>query len=275
MSGDMSIRARAVRNPRTMVIVAGNTLVRTCIVYLLKFEFSGWNFMDIASTAQLESAHGRDVHLIAIDMAGRTVASRDLRDDLDAIGRHFPKAAIALLSGTDDILAESQALEMGVRGYFTSSLPIEVALAGIRLVLAGGVFCPHPLSTLKYSSGNGSGNGAAVEPAGAASPKDEEQREMNGFRREGVAGFTRREADVLAELQRGHSNKTIAEKLNLSGNTVKMHLQHIMRKLHVQNRTEVVVLLRPKETGWRDAAAAAKVHDMRPGASLSFPGKPG
>lgn len=29
----------------------------------------------------------------------------------------------------------------------------------------------------------------------------------------------------------------------MSGNTVKMHLQHIMRKLRVQNRTEVVLLL--------------------------------
>lgn len=63
-----------------------------------------------------------------------------------------------------------------------------------------------------------------------------------------ITGFTPREVDVLTELQRGHSNKVIAEKLNLSGNTVKMHLQHIMRKLHVQNRTEVVLLLGAKAT---------------------------
>jgi len=53
-------------------------------------------------------------------------------------------------------------------------------------------------------------------------------------------------------LRLGHSNKAIAENLNMSGNTVKMHLQHIMRKLHVQNRTEVVVLLGPKDPGWCD-----------------------
>jgi len=44
-----------------------------------------------------------------------------------------------------------------------------------------------------------------------------------------IADFTPREADVLAELQCGCSNKVIAGKLNLSGHTVKMHLQHIMR----------------------------------------------
>jgi DNA-binding NarL/FixJ family response regulator len=58
-----------------------------------------------------------------------------------------------------------------------------------------------------------------------------------------IADFTPREADVLAELQCGCSNKVIAGKLNLSGHTVKMHLQHIMRKLQVQNRTEVVARL--------------------------------
>ncbi|MNY64873.1 CsgBAC operon transcriptional regulatory protein [compost metagenome] len=58
-----------------------------------------------------------------------------------------------------------------------------------------------------------------------------------------LADFTPREADVLAELQCGSSNKVIAGKLNLSGHTVKMHLQHIMRKLQVQNRTEVVARL--------------------------------
>jgi DNA-binding NarL/FixJ family response regulator len=58
-----------------------------------------------------------------------------------------------------------------------------------------------------------------------------------------ASGFTHREEDVLAQLQLGHSNKIIAAELNMSENTVKMHIQHIMRKLRVQNRTEVVIQL--------------------------------
>jgi DNA-binding NarL/FixJ family response regulator len=57
------------------------------------------------------------------------------------------------------------------------------------------------------------------------------------------SGFTHREQDVLAQLQLGHSNKLIAAKLTMSENTVKMHIQHIMRKLRVQNRTEIVIQL--------------------------------
>lgn len=67
----------------------------------------------------------------------------------------------------------------------------------------------------------------------------------NGEKQPGASGgefafanFTPREVDLLAELRCGSSNKVIADKLNLSDHTVKMHLQHML-----QNRTEVVALL--------------------------------
>jgi DNA-binding NarL/FixJ family response regulator len=249
MSGD----TEAKRTAQTMVVVADYALMRTSIVKFLKYEFADWDFVDMASTDHLGQARSRNVCLVALSVAGRNVESASVRDDLAAVGREFPKAAIALLSDTDDVLAESQALEMGVRGYFTNSLPIEVALAGIRLVLAGGVFCPHPLATLRYSTGNGSENGSTGGFSSRNGLRGNGPIKMGtSVRHDGLAGFTPRETDVVAELRLGHSNKAIAENLNMSGNTVKMHLQHIMRKLHVQNRTEVVVLLGPKDPVWCD-----------------------
>jgi DNA-binding NarL/FixJ family response regulator len=53
--------------------------------------------------------------------------------------------------------------------------------------------------------------------------------------------FTPREQHVFAELELGLPNKLIAAKLNLSENTVKMHIQHIMRKCSASNRTEAVL----------------------------------
>jgi DNA-binding NarL/FixJ family response regulator len=52
--------------------------------------------------------------------------------------------------------------------------------------------------------------------------------------------FTARELDVLEALQKGWSNKWIAHSLNISENTIKVHIQRIMRKLHATNRTEAV-----------------------------------
>jgi DNA-binding NarL/FixJ family response regulator len=56
-----------------------------------------------------------------------------------------------------------------------------------------------------------------------------------------IADFTPREQQVLAELELGLPNKLIAARLNLSENTVKMHIQHIMRKCDARNRTEAVL----------------------------------
>lgn len=219
---------RTGRPAPTGIVIEPHTLARTAIVTLLERELAGWTFIDMTSTADLDKALGMDIRLITLDLAGRSVSSSSMRADLAAISERYHDAPIALLSDTDDSSIATQALQMGIRGFFTTSLPIEIALAGLRLVLAGGIFCPHPLRAV----------------ADGSAPQTEAAQFMR-LRTDDMshADFTPREADVLAELQCGSSNKVIAGKLNLSGHTVKMHLQHIMRKLQVQNRTEVVARL--------------------------------
>jgi DNA-binding NarL/FixJ family response regulator len=50
-------------------------------------------------------------------------------------------------------------------------------------------------------------------------------------------GLTTREAEILILLAEGLSNKEIAQKANISAGTVRIHLQHIFKKLHVRCRT--------------------------------------
>lgn len=130
------------RNAPTGIVVEPHTLARTAIVTLLERELAGWTFIDMISTASLDRALGMDIRLITLDLAGRDVGSSSLRSDLAAIAERFPDAPIALLSDMDDVSMATRALQMGIRGFFTTSLPIEIALAGLRLVLAGGLFCP-------------------------------------------------------------------------------------------------------------------------------------
>jgi DNA-binding NarL/FixJ family response regulator len=79
----------------------------------------------------------------------------------------------------------------------------------------------------------------------SASPELPAIHDTNGVKQDAagktVSDFTPREQHVLAELQLGLPNKLIAAKLNLSENTVKMHIQHIMRKFSAHNRTEAVL----------------------------------
>ena len=50
-----------------------------------------------------------------------------------------------------------------------------------------------------------------------------------------------REEQILVLLSEGYSNKLIADKLELSIDTVCSHLKHVFEKLHVSSRTEAVV----------------------------------
>ncbi|MBP2447483.1 DNA-binding NarL/FixJ family response regulator [Rhizobium leguminosarum] len=242
MSDSAGTKRRMGRNAPTVIIVGHSTLARTTVVKILERELAGWNFIDLISTESLDRALGAEVRLIALDLAGRSVESSSLRDDLAAITARFPEAPITLLSNTDDAIIARQALKVGIRGFFSTSLPVDIALAGLGLVLAGGTFFPQLL-------------GAATNGSSEHGPARNEAEKRLDDRTQylAIADFTPREADVLAELQCGCSNKVIAGKLNLSGHTVKMHVQHIMRKLQAQNRTEVVARLVQRAADGHDA----------------------
>lgn len=65
-----------------------------------------------------------------------------------------------------------------------------------------------------------------------------------------VEGLTSREAEILMLLAEGLSNKEIAQKTGISAGTVRIHLGHIFKKLHVRCRTEAAAkYLRTKHAG--------------------------
>lgn len=53
--------------------------------------------------------------------------------------------------------------------------------------------------------------------------------------------MTERELQVLESAAQGKQNKIIAEELNLSQHTVKLHMHHVIAKLGVHNRTEAAI----------------------------------
>ena len=78
--------------------------------------------------------------------------------------------------------------------------------------------------------------------------------ELDGFRLGSAALrlLSRREQEVLRALAHGLRNKEIAADLGISVGTVKTHLRHIFRKLHVADRTAAV--LTALQVRFRDAA---------------------
>ncbi len=72
----------------------------------------------------------------------------------------------------------------------------------------------------------------------------EQQRESDRL----LASLTRREREVLACLADGAGRQDVAERLHLSANTVRTHLQNLMAKLGVHSTLEAVALTRSQLT---------------------------
>ena len=238
-----------------LVIIEPLVLSRTCIVDILRRELAEFDILDMATVQSLDSVSAQDVRLAVLSIADKPVDDPSVENDLAVIAECCPNASIAILSNRDDESTALAALQRGVRGFLPTSLPIEVAVAGLRLVLVGGVYRPLPvvgwskMSGLEapYTRGLAS---AYPTNAGARATADKD-----------IPDLTPREQQVLAELELGLPNKLIAAKLNLSESTVKMHIQHIMRKCAAHNRTEAVLR-------WR-GRLPAQSRDLEPGAALT------
>jgi DNA-binding NarL/FixJ family response regulator len=115
-----------------------------------------------------------------------------------------------------------------IRGYVPTALPIDQVTEAIRFVAAGGTFVPQSILALHTLS---SPEARVV----AASP---EQNAVTTL-------FSPRQTQVLRMLWKGCSNKLIAYELRMCESTVKVHIRHIMKKLNVSNRTQVVLKTRP------------------------------
>jgi DNA-binding NarL/FixJ family response regulator len=218
-----------------LVLIEPLTLTRTCILNILRRELLGFDIIDIATTDDLNCTLGREIRLVALGIGDKPVACSSVEDDLALLVDYCSGASVALLSNRDDEATALAAMHRGVRGFFPSSLPVEVVVAGLRLVLAGGVYRPLPIIGLAATGGLEQSCPRVLPPACLANGAEKIAAEK------GVIDFTPREQQVLAELERGLPNKVIAARLNLSENTVKMHVQHIMRKCAASNRTQAVL----------------------------------
>ncbi len=218
-----------------LVIIEPLVLSRTCILNILRRELAEFEILDMSTVQSLDCASAYDVRLVVLSIADKPIDHPSVEDDLAAIAECCPSASIAILSNHDDEPTALAAIQRGVRGFLPTSLSIEIAVAGLRLVLVGGVYRPLPtaascrMPALEAPYGRG--------PASAYPTNSGTRAAANRY----WADFTPREQQVLAELELGLPNKLIAARLNLSQNTVKMHIQHIMRKCDAHNRTEAVL----------------------------------
>lgn len=141
------------------------------------------------------------------DMDGATVAA--------AVTDRALSTAILALSAFDDKVYIRQMIAAGAKGYLLKSETSDVIVAAIKQIAAGQAFFSTSITTQLASI-------LQNEPPEALTP-------------------TPRETDVLQQLSLGKTNSQIANMLAISERTVAYHLENLLNKLGVNNRTEAVV----------------------------------
>lgn len=140
---------------------------------------------------------------------------------------------IGVVLGSEDAMDPALSLlasHQTIDGVLPADLRLDVFLAAIELLLHGGEHFPAAL--LRQVSFE------AVQSRPG-------QTAYHAFQNGGLqpalpsnADLTTREVQIVNLLCDGIQNKTIAEQLNLSENTVKAHIRNIYKKMNVRNRTE-------------------------------------
>ncbi len=244
MTFSFSAEQNSLSYERAMIVVVDcHPLSRSCLARILRSEFQEFSILEIETMSQMDAIGGRQIGLVVFNIGGCSMAEEGVLQKLTALRRLVSEAPVVLLTQLDEAaISDAMVFEvtrLGVRGYVTDSASIEIALAALRLVIAGGVYFPRSMLMECPNWGpNSSDNILALPSAAIGTVAAELPAIVN---RTNVA-FTERERQVLASLLRGLSNKVIAGELNLSQNTVKSHISRIMHKLHAKNRTEAVVL---------------------------------
>jgi two-component system nitrate/nitrite response regulator NarL len=177
-----------------------------------------------------------------------------------------PKARIVMLTVSEDADDLAQALARGAAGYLLKTVDGDDLVAAIFQVLGGeSVVSPEMTSKLiaAYRQAVSLPDDAAGLPqaaitaeaatartasgahdlsATAAAPERDVAQARLDDAAEGVSRLSPRERDILREIARGASNKEIARTLNIAETTVKIHVQHIFRKLNLTSRVQAAVL---------------------------------
>lgn len=172
-----------------------------------------------AQQAAEQTASHPDLSLVLLDLTLPTTHGLDL---LVELRRDFPEVPVVVLSATEDRDTVLRAINDGAMGFIPKTSKTEVLIAALRLVFSGGVYLPP--------SAFAGPTHTAAEPSAtvpARSPRD--------------VGLTERQAQVLALLVQGKSNKLICRALDLAEGTVKIHVTAILRALNVSNRTQALL----------------------------------
>jgi len=201
-----------------LAILEDDTLVRDMLVAFLAKQddvaclfnaASVPEFFDEADALSQAGGSVPDIVLTDIGLPGTNGI-----EAIPLIKRRYPEVSVLIFSVYADNDRVFKALCAGAVGYLQKDAPLEEVLAAVRLIYKGG---------------------SAMSPAIA-------RKVIEYFAPRKVFNdpLTAKERQVVVAMVDGLSYKMIADRLGISLETVRQHIKHIYRKLHVNSKGEVI-----------------------------------
>lgn len=216
-----------------ILVVDDHTLFRRGLIALLArdphFEVTG----DAADAGQAQRrAQELQPDLILLD---NHLPGVNGVDAIPALREAAPQARILMLTVSEDEEDLAAALRAGAAGYLLKTIEGDALGAAIRRTMGGESVVATEMTSKLVSAFRDAAKGQAApatpSPAVASVPAASV-----------LDSLSPRERDILRGIARGESNKEIGRELGIAETTVKIHVQHVLRKLSVSSRVHAAVI---------------------------------
>jgi len=211
-------------SPIRVLVVDDHTLFRRGLIALLAGDT---RFAVVAEAADAGEAYRRaseeqpDVILLDNHLPGVSGV-----DALAGLKQAAPQARVVMLTVSEDERDLASALRGGACGYLLKTVDSDDLATAILHTMAGdSVVSPEMTSKLVNAFQTKQGN-TEPESLPVSDP---------------IRSLSPREREILSHIARGASNKEIARALDIAETTVKIHVQHILRKLNFSSRVQAAV----------------------------------
>ena len=153
-----------------------------------------------------------DIVVLDVGLPGRS-GIEVLKD----LNQRFPEIPVIVLSMHQEEMYGLRSIRAGAAGYVSKDQAPEQLIDAMNVALSGGIYLTPGLSDRLAAAYRGSGSSKS-----------------------GHEQLSDREMEVISHIGAGHASAEIAEKLNLSINTVNTYRRRIMQKLGLQNTAAIV-----------------------------------
>ena len=160
---------------------------------------------------------------VTMPVMGGLEATRRLKAEM-------PGVCVLMFTSHEEPEYLLEAIQAGAAGYVLKGAPVSRLIGAIRRALGGESPLDQEMAATLIRG--------LSETAGADRHREES---APGSRRPLAEPLTQRELEVLRLLAQGQSNPDVARALVIARPTAKTHVEHIIRKLGVSDRTQAVV----------------------------------